>query len=83
MLSSERRPLGTGTTAEAVGTLAFAAAHQRHEHGSVEEDPPPPVAAPAARPPSPSRRAVGVAGEHRLVSRRLGDHLRASAPSAC
>ena len=41
------RPAGTGTTAEAVSTLAFAASHVRHDHGTVEEDPPPAAAAAA------------------------------------
>ena len=45
VLVAERRPLGTGTTAEAVSTLAFAAAHAQHDHGTVEEEPPPPAAA--------------------------------------
>jgi len=46
VLAQRRRPLGTGTTAEAVSTLAFAAAHQRHDHGTVEAQPPPPVDGP-------------------------------------
>ncbi len=50
VLSHRPRPVGTGTTAEAVSTLAFAAAHQGHDHGTLEENPPPepsPVAAAA------------------------------------
>ncbi len=54
-LAAKRRPLGTGTTAEAVSTLAFAAEHMHHEHGTVEEDPPPAaVSAPADEGPSSS-----------------------------
>jgi hypothetical protein len=47
--------VGTGTTAEAVSTLAFAAAHQGQDHGTLEEHPPPSVAAaaPAEEPSSP------------------------------
>jgi len=61
VLSSERRPLGTGSTAEAVSNLAFAAAHARDDHGTVEEDPPPAVAAPAGAPaePDPPRGGGG------------------------
>ena len=55
----ERRPLGTGTTAEAVSTLAFAAAHVRHDHGTVEEDPPP---ASVGAPPGPGDPAAGDGG---------------------
>ncbi len=55
VLSHRPRPVGTGTTAEAVSTLAFAAAHQGQDHGTLEEHPPPSVAAaaPAEEPSSP------------------------------
>ncbi len=50
VLAHRLRPLGTGTTAEAVSTLPFAAAHQRHDHGTLEEKPPPPPPVPAGAP---------------------------------
>jgi len=59
VLSSYRRPIGTGTTAEAVSTLAFAAAHQRHDHGTVEEEPPPAVVGSAPEPADPPEPRTG------------------------
>jgi NADH-quinone oxidoreductase subunit J len=48
VLARHLRPLGTGTTAEAVSTLPFAAAHLRHDHGTLEEEAPPPPPPPVA-----------------------------------
>jgi NADH:ubiquinone oxidoreductase subunit 6 (subunit J) len=59
ILAAELRPLGTGTTAEAVSTLAFAAAQAGRRHDSVEEDAPPPVSAPAGAPAEPEDRREG------------------------
>jgi hypothetical protein len=60
ILAAVPRPVGTGTTAEAVNTLAYAAAQSSHPHdSSVEEHPPPAVAAPAAPDDDPDSRTGG------------------------